>query len=330
MILAKAPIGDQAWLLADWLEFQVLSSEFHAYRVNELMRLSDENQDSESPNITEQDTINEAVLQTALNELQFRVDTLGSAYPFHFEGASSELVLNDPITPGGYVYLYCLFFSHVKREEVIIPDPPHSNNDRDLLQICSTLAAAGSFQANAVSFGFPRPDNSNFMNALKTTWNRLEDGTVVDTVPVGAPTDEKDARIDVIAWASTPDNAPGKHYLLGQVATGANWNSKSILGEMEPFHKIWFTRAPASTPTPAMFIPFCLDVTPPATLKDAVYYATLKFGLLYYRYRLPYYAHIGYELAQNNTKGLFIERYDEFHKVIRYVDDFRSGVLSYQ
>ncbi|MCK9395943.1 MAG: hypothetical protein M0Q44_10165 [Methylobacter sp.] len=330
MILAKAPIGDQAWLLADWLEFQVLTSEFYVYRVNELIRLSDEDQDSENPNITEQDTVNEEVLQTALNELQFRVDTLELSYPFHFEGNGSELVLNEPITSGGYVYLYCLFFSHVKRGEVIIPDPPYSNIDRDLLQICSTLAAAGSLQANAVSFGFPRPDNSNFINALKDTWDKLGDGKVVDTIPIGAPKDEKDGRIDVIAWTSTPDNAAGKHYLLGQVATGANWNSKSILGEMEPFHKTWFTRAPASTPTPAMFIPFCLDVTPPATLKDAVYYATLKFGLIYYRYRLPYYAHIGYELAENNTKGLFIERSDEFHKVEKYVDDFRSNVLSYQ
>ena len=330
MILAKAPIGDQVWLLADWLEFQVLASEFHAYRVNELMRLSDEDQDSENPDIKEQDAVNEEVLQAALTELQFRVDALGVSYPFHFEADGSELVLNEPITSGGYVYLYCLFFSHVQREEVIIPNPPHSNADRDLLQICSTLAAAGSLQANAISFGFPRPNHSNFINALKITWNKLGDGEVVDTIPVGAPANEKDARIDIIAWTSTPDNAAGKHYLLGQVATGANWQSKSILGEMKPFHDIWFTRTPASTPTPAMFTPFCLDVTPPATLKDAVYYATLKFGLIYYRYRLPYYAHMGYQLAGNNTKGLFIERYDEFHKVVKYVDDFRNNVLSYQ
>jgi hypothetical protein len=330
MILAKAPIGDQVWLLADWLEFQVLTSEFHAYRVNELIRFSDEDQDSENPNIGEQDAVNEDVLQTALNELRLRIDTLELSYPFHFEAGGSELVLNESITSGGYVYLYCLFFSHVNREEVIIPNPPHNNTDRDLLQICSTLAAAGSLQANAVSFGFPRPDNSNFIDALKTTWNRLGDGKVVDTIPVGAPTSEKDARIDIIAWTSTPDHAAGKHYLLGQVATGANWQSKSILGEMKPFHDIWFINSPASIPTPAMFIPFCLDAMPPVTLKDAVYYATLKFGLIYYRYRLPYYAHIGHELAVNNTKGLFIERYEEFHKVVKYVDDFRSTVLSFQ
>jgi len=330
MILAKAPIGDQAWLLADWVEFQVLTSEFDAYRVNELMRLSDEDQDSENPNIAEQDAINEEVLQTALNELQFRIDTLGLSYPFHFEADSSELVLNEAITSGGYVYLYCLFFSHVKREEVILSNPPHSNTDRDLLQICSTLAAAGSLQANAVSFGFPRPDNSNFMNALKTTWRKLGDGEVVDTIPSGAPTSEKDARIDVIAWNSTPDNGAGKHYLLGQVATGKNWQNKSILGEIKPFHDIWFTRTPASTATPAMFIPFCLDVTPPATLKEAVYYATLKFGLMFYRYRLPYFANIGYELAKDNNNGLYIDRYNEFHKVVQYVEDFRSKVLSYK
>ena len=134
------------------------------------MRLSDEDQDSENPNISDQDTVNEEVLQIALNELQLRIDALGLSYPFHFETDGSELVLNESISSGGYVYLYCLFFSHVKREEVIIPNPPHSYPDRDLLQICSTLAAAGSLQANAVSFGFSRPDNSNFINALKNTW----------------------------------------------------------------------------------------------------------------------------------------------------------------
>lgn len=329
MILAKAPIGDQAWLLADWVEFQALTSEFHAYRVNELIRLSDEDQDGENSNINEQDTVNEEVLQTALNELQFRINTLGFSYPFHFEADGSELVLNESITSGGYVYLYCLFFSHVNREEVIIPNPPHSNSDRDLLQICSTLAAAGSLQGNAVSFGFSRHDNSNFINALKNTWRKLGDGNVVDSIPVGAPVNVKDAGIDVIAWMSTPDNAAGKHYLLGQVASGRDWQEKTILGKMKPFHDMWFTRTPASTPTPAMFIPFCLDVTPPVTLQDAVYYATLSFGMMFYRYRLPYYANIGYELAKHK-KELYIERHNEFEKVVKYVDDFRSQVLSYQ
>ncbi|TAL44624.1 MAG: hypothetical protein EPN89_13705, partial [Methylovulum sp.] len=138
MILAKAPIGDQAWLLADWIEFQVLISEFHAYRVNELIRLSDEDQDSENPNISEQDAVNEEILQTALNELQLRIKTLGLSYPFHFEADCSELVLSEPITSGGYVYLYCLFFSHINREEVIIPNPPDLYADKELLQICST------------------------------------------------------------------------------------------------------------------------------------------------------------------------------------------------
>jgi len=336
MLLAKAPIGDQAWLLADWVEFQVLTSEFHAYRMNELIRLSDEDQDSENPNINEQDAVNEEVLQVALNELQLRINSLGFSYPFHFEDDGSELVLSEPITSGGYVYLYCLFFSHINRGEVIISNPPHSYTDRDLLQICSTLAAAGSLQGNAVSFGYPRPDKSNFITALKNTWNRFQDGKVVDVIPVGAPSSKKDAGIDVIAWTSTPENAAGKHYLLGQVASGADWRMKPILNEIRAFHNIWFDRIPASPPTHAMFIPFCLDVTPPATIKEVVYYATQEYGLIYYRYRLPYFANIGYELAEINNKKedtnnkLYIERYDEFHKVVKYVEDFRSKVLSYQ
>lgn len=329
MILAKAPIMDGGWLLADWLEFKVLTSEFHVFRLSELLYISDEEQDEENLDIGEQDSINQAVLESALNEITQRIQFLKTAYPFDFSTDDSELVLKKEITAGSYVYLYCLFFSHVKREDVLIPDPPHSNADREILQICATLAAAGKVHGNAISFGFPRPDHSNFIDALDKAYKKMGEGVIVETIPAGAPTNEKDARIDVIAWENTPDDAAGKIYILGQVATGKNWDNKAIRGEIDSFHKIWFTRPPISTPIPAMFIPFCLDTNSSSSLKDVVYYKTIKFGDLIYRYRLPAYAAKGYELAEKqHENGHYIERFNEFDKVRQYVDNFRAMQLS--
>ncbi len=329
MILAKAPIMDGGWLLADWLEFKVLTSEFHVFRLRELLYISDEEQDEENLDIGEQDSINQAVLESALNEITQRIQFLKTAYPFDFSSDDSELILKEEITAGSYVYLYCLFISHIKREDVLIPDPPHSNADRDILQICATLAAAGKVHGNAISFGFPRPDHSHFINALDKAYKKIGEGVIVETIPAGAPAHKKDAGIDVIAWENTPDDAAGKIYILGQVATGQNWEDKSVRLDIGPFHKIWFTRQPVSTPIPAMFIPFCLDTHSSQSLKEVIYYKTFNFGDLIYRYRLPAYAAKGYELAEKqHENGLYIERFNEFDKVRQYVDHFRATQLA--
>lgn len=320
--LAKAPTAGSTWLLADWIEFQVLCSHYKSYRVNDLVRISDEDQDSENQDIGAQDSLNEQYLEEALLELSLRIDCLGEAYPFSFDASGNHLTLNDNINPGGYVYLYCLIFSHINRDDVLTATPSHTNDDRDLMQICATLAAAGDISGNAVSFGFPRPDHSNFLDALKNTYHRMGEGSIVDNVPPGAPRNEKDGRVDIVAWGNQPDGGAGRMYVLGQVATGDNWSNKSIRGEIDPFHNIWFSQSPASTPIPSMFIPFCLDVKQDETLNDVIYIKTYIFGTLYYRYRLPLHANIGYNLANTGNDDLYIERFNEFNKVTEYVESF--------
>ena len=320
-ILAKAPVNEQSWLLADWFEFQVLISEFNYTPLNRLPRIVDEDQDFENPDFVAQDTDEEQILESLINELKLRIDCLQDAYPFYLNPQGTELKLKEEITPGGYSYLYCLFFSHVNRNEVLIIDPPSKNEDRDLMQICSTLAAAANVQGSAVSFGFPRQDRTNFLAALKKTYRLMGEGSVVDKIPPGAPGYEKDGGIDVIAWGVTTDNNAGKNYLLGQVATGANWEDKSVKQYIAPFHDTWFTLKPASTPRPAMYIPFCIDLKLTESLNDILHYKTYIFGEIYYRYRLPLYVDEGYKLATEN-KDLNIDRFDDFAKVRDYVKNF--------
>ena len=327
MVLASAPIEGQAHSIADWVEFNAITAEYNVYRLSNLLRLVDEEQEEENTDFTEQDATNEGLLELVTAELQFRIECLSTAYPFHFNDTQTEFVFQTDLTEGNYIYLYCLFFSHIKQEDVLVVDPPSSHEDRDLMQICSTYAAAGITGDSAVSFGFPRPDHSNFLEGLKSTYQDFGEGEVCPTVPPGAPPNEKDARVDIIAWNKSLDGGPGRTYLLGQVASGQNWSDKSIVGEIDPFHNIWFTQKPASTHIAAMFIPFCLDLHKGATLRDMLQYLTYKFGHLYYRYRLPKYAEIGFDLAKNDTEKLHrIDRYAEYGKIQIYVDKFLATI----
>lgn len=330
MSLAKAPLHDFPWLLADWLEFKVLFSEHSVFRINDLLRISDEDQEEENPDIAEQDSINEQAVDAAIMEIRTRMDSLNSSYPFKLASEDTELILTSPpadFSPGSYIYLFCLFFSHINRDDVIIPDPPDTNADRDIMQICATLAAAGDVNGNAISFGFPRPGNTGFLSALNKTYRSMGEGEIVDAIPNGVSQHTKDAGVDVIAWSNTPDRAPGRTYLLGQVASGKDWETKSISGLIGPFHNTWFTRQPASTPIPAMFIPFCMDVKHTRELSEKIYYQTLIFGKLFYRYRLPHYAAMGYERASQEKNSL-IERYSEFYKLSIYVDNFLNQMTT--
>jgi len=323
MELAKAPINGSPWQLADWVEFQVLSSDFKLFRFEDLIRIADEEQEVENSAISDQDARNERLLEIVVEEIQNRIDCLKEAYPFQFESYDA-LTLKNGLTDGAQIYFYCLLFSHTIQNDVLLSTPPTEPNDRDLMQVCSTLAAAGIVQGSSVSFGFPRIDSSGFLDALKSTYEAMGEGEVVEVVPVGAPAMEKDGRVDVIAWSSTPDGCAGKNYMLGQVASGANWKDKSIRGEIDLFHHTWFTHTPVSTARPAMFIPFCIDVGAGETLNDVIDFYTRKFGDVYYRYRLPYYANKGCELAEDSSNGLRIDRYDEISKIKDYVNDFLS------
>ncbi len=327
MILAKAPISESSWMIADWLEFQVLCSEFSSCSLRNVLRMSDEDQDAENADIGEQDSINERCVEKAVSEIQVRTTSLKTAYPFEITEDGNELVIKESLGAGAYTYIYCLLFSHVNREDVLIPDPPHAPKDRDLLQICATIAAAGYIYGNATSFGFPRANGDGFLTALTAVYEKIKDGVVVANIPAGLPSAVKDGGIDVIAWQDTPDGGAGGLYMLGQVASGSNWQDKSVKPDIGLFHVYWFVRQPASTPLPAMFIPFCLDVRENETLDDVSYYKTHKYGELFYRYKLPLSVDNGLTLEAIIENSQSIERVDDFNDVIEYVDRFRQNVL---
>lgn len=315
MILSNAPVTEPTHIICDWFEIAVLCNEFGVYSFENLARYWDtlrnsEDQDPEGSNTTEEDFI-----QRVRSEIIARAECLGESYPFSFSDTGESLEFDpDRLTSGGWVYIFCLLLSHPKQGPVFDGSytPEITNAVRNYFQACATYAAAGEVEGHSYAFGFPRPDRSGFLDKLKEIYDHFgENVSVVATVPPGAPNRQKDAQIDVIAWKSTQDGAAGKRYILGQVASGENWDAKSIKGgPIESFHNVWFSRQPASIATPSMFVPICYGSLIDQTNEDSVNHHTYEFGHIFYRFRIPTLAKRGLEIAANDP-DIIVERLED-------------------
>jgi len=143
----------------------------------------------------------------------------------------------------------------------------------------------------------------------------------------------KDGGIDVIGWRPARDGLPGTFYLLGQVASGHNWHTKTVLKDIESFHWAWFEVQPVSQPTGAMFVPFCITdtnesaagVADQAFLISKMQFIAKEFGHFIYRYKLPFYAGKAPTLSAAGTTP--IEGLDEVPRIHTWVNEFRARLL---
>jgi hypothetical protein len=247
--------------LADWLELNALSSSDGRIGFGTLVSASDLSKEDQPEDIAEDDTSDEVLVLSVQSEIEWRRKLIGADYPFRIDDKGQSMQLSANITATGAAYLLCLFLSHAK-DRTIIPKglaPKITNKVRDLFQACATVAAGGFVQGTAISFGWPRPNKSNFLKALHRVYQLFGDGTPVKRPRPAASKAVKDDGIDVIAWRPSIDGLPGTQYLLGQVASGADWVDKSVVADSKHFHKYWFESQPSCQHQDAMFMPFCLE-----------------------------------------------------------------------
>lgn len=323
MVLAVLPLDCPSQFAIDWLEYKVLCSEYSIASVAELQRIWDTRRNTEDDDFEGADTDAESFLQIVSAELASRIDQLGSAYPFELSENGETLSLKEEISPGAYIYLFCLLLSHPKKGVVLNGKylPKITNTTRDLFQASSTLAAAGIVNGNAYSFGFPRPDGTGFLGKLKLVYEKFGEGKVVDSIPKGASKRPKDEQIDVIAWKDRADGAAGKHYVLGQVASGDNWPGKTIKGAgITRFHGTWFGNPQiASQALAALFIPFCVIPDEGDSTQDRLHVLSLEFGDVYYRHVLPLLAQRGLDHAAEFPECV-VERTADVGKISAWVN----------
>lgn len=332
--LAILPLDRSFQEICDWFEFHVLSSEYHCASFSELARIWDKRRNSEDTDFEDSESMQEDLFLEEVNQIiRERMLFLEDCYPFKFSESDEELIYDkDNLNTGSIIYLFCLFLSNKNRTDIFDNDSffEIDNKIRDLFQACATWAAAGEVDGHAYSFGFPRADHSGFLVKLRAIYQHFSDGKVRNSPLPGASINPKDEEIDIIAWCPRKDGAPGTYYLLGQVASGENWEAKSITGAIYAFHRNWFEILPASNPSPAMFIPFNIIPTKEETLQEKISFLTPRYGTIFYRYRIPLIAKKGLEIS-HAKQSLVVERATEINKISEWVrgviDNFRKSCV---
>jgi len=334
--IRPAPLKAPPALVCDWLEMTVFGSDRSKYSLMRLKRIWDvnretEDSDPEGSHAREDDTDEEgfsgedadAYLDSISDEIQEREEALGDDYPFELERGGATFKLKTPISPGGNIYLFCLLLSNSKKGEILDGTwtPLITSRTRDLFQACSTLAAAGVVTGCAISFGWPRPNsNPPFLKKLREVYGFIGEGVVRSRAIPGASPAPKDEEIDVIAWRPMRDRAAAAQYMLGQVASGDNWEAKSVKGPpIVSFHRNWFSVVPASEANAAIFIPHLVTPNQTGTRRDVMEQHTTTFGTVIDRLRLPHFAGLGIQLADRPGQTLVIERRTDVEHIIEWV-----------
>lgn len=256
----------------------------------------------------------ESVADDAVARMQSRKNALMMAYPFELDsrGETISFTAERP-TLGEAAYLVSLLLSNLRSVSQLLdafdghPSKAEERTLRQFFQYIATAAIAAEIGGRAWSFGFPRPDGSGFLTKLKEIWAVLKDGTVGPDD--SAPRYIKDDQVDVFACREPNDGLPGFLLVAAQVATGSDWDMKSIRHHVaEVFRARWFTRIPVTQMLPYLVIPFA---RPEREFRDDV----LKMGYLLHRLRVPRRVHEAQKLDANGVK---IEAFDQLAKIAEW------------
>ncbi|QJT10214.1 hypothetical protein [Oceanidesulfovibrio marinus] len=296
--------------LVDWMEFRAILHHYNECALDELwesMGIAEdtyqdalENLDPDDVTaICNEDTEREQVLGRIEREIDrrveaLRIDSTHSAYPFKLEDSALQFELNSTI-PGQLSYLLCLRLSLAMSNVLDTDQVPAIKNslERNLFQHCANLAAAGYLGGKTYAFGWPRPDKTGLLDALRALEKEMgSEGVVRHMAPKGAPTRPKDDQVDVVAWIPHHDGPGCALTLWGQVASGLDWEEKPLSTDrIERFRGRWYKEAPCLKPIRAMFVPFSLfdDVydQDPSHYLAALFDHTREYGIIFHRYRIP-------------------------------------------
>ena len=315
--------------IADWLELKAISAPDGRVGFGTLISATALTENEQKENIADEDIEEDRLVLSAQSEIARRSKNVGIDYPFKVDDNGRAMCFVTPLTKAGSVYLFCLFLSHAFDRTIVSKAnaPKVTNKTRDLFQVCATVAAGGYVRGPSMSFGWPRPDGAEFLKALHRVYKLFGDGKPRKRARAAAAKKIKDNGIDIIAWRRSIDNLPGTHYLIGQVASGADWHSKSVVTDCDHFHKYWFEVEPGSRAENAMFMPFGLEPEDPGdgtpyedVLVDHVQGVNYRFGTLFYRDRVAKYLADGLRVIAEGESD--IERHKELPKIIRWVENY--------
>ena len=250
-------VKDEAITLADWLEFEALTSDNGVGSLLELARqlgiagVGDaEDEGRQEP----RQFTDHPKLDDVMNELESRSAGCGDGYPFEIDGDGNSITRKADW--GEFTYTNLLLISLIDCHKAVQSAAGSIYPARLFEAICVVVAkkylGGHELGARAYHFGAPRPDGSGFSAALKALAQSIK-GKQLGLID---PSAEKDDGLDVLAWRPFADSRCNFVCLFGQCATGSDWPNKNP--EPKEFLNVWL-RLETPAVNPAIFVPFTLN-----------------------------------------------------------------------
>lgn len=264
----------------------------------------------------------EEIVSGTVNRMEMRAHILEDTYPFRLDEqgdvVTCELTENSL---GQIAYVLSLVLSNLRAMSPILngsplhPTDPEEQAMRKDFEYFATAALAAEIQGDAWSFGFPRPDQSSFLDKLTAIWAQLGDGHVERQR--GAPPHAKDDGIDVFAARRHPDGLPGFLLAAAQVATGKSRSGKSLKGWLDSFRRRWFLMPPVTDIVPYMIVPFAME-------RDTFIDEVGRYGNVLHRLRVPRRVADAVRLVGT---GVDVEGYDLLLDASRRICNYRKRAV---
>ena len=305
-------------LAADFLELSALFSEERQSLSEDIVNALELAAEMEYENVDEEVKNREEVAGMAVARMAFRKRVLATSYPFDIDDSGDVIYYTGEEKDLGHTaYLVSLILSNLRPVSPLLVGSGVHPSEKDVFrlrqyfQYLATAAVAAEVGGPAWSFGFPRPDRTGFLPKLSEIWTSFRDGIV--GAASSAPTNPKDDKVDIFAWREQKDGLPGFLMIAAQVATGSDWEEKSIKSHVNGVFQLrWFNPPPVTSMVSYHVIPFAL---PDERFRDHV----LVLGNVLHRLRVPFRVSEATNLVSN---GVEVEAFDQLDRASEWIQSY--------
>jgi len=289
--LSVPTLSDSSEEKADWLELYALKDDDGNASFSDLVAAlgfsgtADAIDDEETAGLSEaltDDARYEGGAEDAFSEIDDRVRSCeGSQHGYPFDVTANAILRQEATTDG--VYSFLLLLSRFG----------NGAGGRDgaklFEEVCAKAAesylGADATHVSSYVFGFPRRIGPRgFATAVDNLCRELGEGCGHKDRPNSA--DQKDAKLDVVAWRDFADGRSGKLIVFGQCATGADWRGKTTeLGLTADWCTLWMQDRPSTWPIRMFFVPHRVN--------ERLWFETcVKGGILFDRCRIVQHSNL--------------------------------------
>ena len=221
------------------------------------------------------------VVEEAYREIERRKEGCQSGYPFVIGSKGYTLrAEQDSDNPRHVIYKYLLMATRLDMQA----DKNHAQIDgTHLLEELAAEVAQSYFGSRASKYVFGTSSGApSFPEKVNELCDQLKEGIRFDSRPQ-TKTNQRDGKLDIVAWIPFTDNLPGQFIAFGQCKTGTTYEEAFPQLRPENFCKKWLYPQPVFTPIRMFFVAEAL----PRLNWD---HAGIEAGLLFDRCRIVDYS----------------------------------------